>query len=331
MKKYYVKMNGKVFNVPEETYLSFKNEIKDNKEKSLCSTCRVSNCSKITYKNINYCKEVSDAMCIVDESERILYNGTKENVYNVIEFLVFDCKMYQKFKELLKKSKEEITAERQAERKKSIQNRLYEEERYRKEQSKNMNSKLEQLNRDSEYKKILQYRKEHEEENIEEKIEQLAKGRQKSPKVSNSGVIVKGIDNCLVKLSKCCNPIPGDKIVGFVSKGQGIKIHRADCPNVKSVAKGRLIDVYWDYPNIEQKRFNVDLEVVGLDRPNLLSDIVTCLSQVKVNILKINANIMDLDAHIRLTLSVENAEILQNTIDNMNKVQGVAEIRRVIH
>ena len=159
MKKYYVKMNGKVFNVPEETYLSFKNEIKDNKEKSLCSTCRVSNCSKITYKNINYCKEVSDAMCIVDESERILYNGTKENVYNVIEFLVFDCKMYQKFKELLKKSKEEITAER----KKSIQNRLYEEERYRKEQSKNMNSKLEQLNRDSEYKKILQYRKEHEE------------------------------------------------------------------------------------------------------------------------------------------------------------------------
>ena len=86
-----------------------------------------------------------------------------------------------------------------------------------------------------------------------------------------------------------------------------------------------------DYPNIEQKRFNVDLEVVGLDRPNLLSDIVTCLSQVKVNILKINANIMDLDAHIRLTLSVENAEILQNTIDNMNKVQGVAEIRRVIH
>ena len=71
--------------------------------------------------------------------------------------------MYQKFKELLKKSKEEITAERQAERKKSIQNRLYEEERYRKEQSKNMNSKLEQLNRDSEYKKILQYREEHEE------------------------------------------------------------------------------------------------------------------------------------------------------------------------
>lgn len=158
-------------------------------------------------------------------------------------------------------------------------------------------------------------------------IQELNKKHEKSIGVA----VVTGVDGLKMQLSKCCNPIPGDKIVGFVSKGQGIKIHRADCPNVKSVVKGRLIDVYWDYPNIEQKRFNVDLEVVGLDRPNLLSDIVTCLSQVKVNILKINANIMDLDAHIRLTLSVENAEILQNTIDNMNKVQGVAEIRRVIH
>lgn len=157
-------------------------------------------------------------------------------------------------------------------------------------------------------------------------IQELNKKHEKS-----IGVAVTGVDGLKMQLSKCCNPIPGDKIVGFVSKGQGIKIHRADCPNVKSVVKERLIDVYWDYPNIEQKRFNVDLEVFGLDRPNLLSDIVTCLSQVKVNILKINANIMDLDAHIRLTLSVENAEILQNTIDNMNKVQGVAEIRRVIH
>ena len=196
--------------------------------------------------------------------------------------------------------------------------------------------------------KIRQYITKHEEENKKQIIEEgrrllrdEIRARQLDEKTYMSplnkkheksiGVAVTGVDGLKMQLSKCCNPIPGDKIVGFVSKGQGIKIHRADCPNVKSVAKGRLIDVYWDYPNIEQKRFNVDLEVVGLDRPNLLSDIVTCLSQVKVNILKINANIMDLDAHIRLTLSVENAEILQNTIDNMNKVQGVAEIRRVIH
>ena len=163
MKKYYVKMNGKVFNVPEETYLSFKNETKDNKEQNLCPTCRVSNCSKITYKNINYCEEINNAICIVDQSEIILDNEEKETVYTVTEFLVFDCKMYQKFRELLAKTPEERKAKRKAERREAMQSRKTEEERHRKEQSKNVNSRLEQLKRDSEYKKILQYRKEHEE------------------------------------------------------------------------------------------------------------------------------------------------------------------------
>ena len=119
--------------------------------------------------------------------------------------------------------------------------------------------------------------------------------------------------------------------MGFVSKGQGIKVHRSDCPNVQNVDKGRLIDVYWDYTNLENKKYNVDLEIVGLDRPNLLSDVVTCLGQVNVNIMNINAGIKDLDANIRLTLAVENAEILQITIDNLKKIQGVATIKRVIH
>ncbi len=95
--------------------------------------------------------------------------------------------------------------------------------------------------------------------------------------------------------------------------------------------KGRLIDVYWDYTNITEKRFEVDIELVGLDRPNLLNDIITVLGQVKVNILNINAGIHDMDANIQLRLSVENAEVLQLTIDNLNKIQGIYEIKRVIH
>lgn len=145
------------------------------------------------------------------------------------------------------------------------------------------------------------------------------------------GISVNGVSGLKMQISKCCSPIPGDQIVGFVSKGQGIKVHRADCPNIQNVEKGRLIDVYWDYTNIQEKRFNVDLEVIGLDRPNLLNDVVTTLGQVKVNILNINAGIHDLDANIRLTISVENAEVLQLTIDNLNKIQGVASIKRVIH
>ena len=135
----------------------------------------------------------------------------------------------------------------------------------------------------------------------------------------------------MMSLSKCCNPIPGDEIVGFVSKGQGIKIHRADCPNVKNVDPSRLVDVYWDYASIESKRYNVDLEIIGLDRPNLLSDIVTVLGTCNVNIMNINAGIADLDADMNITISVDSVEKLQNTIDNLNKIHGVAEVKRVIH
>ena len=109
-------------------------------------------------------------------------------------------------------------------------------------------------------------------------------------------------------------------------------MHRADCPNIQSVEKGRLIDVYWDYTSLTtEKRFEVEIELVGLDRSNLLNDIITVLGQVKVNILNINAGIQDMDAHIQLKLSVENAEVLQTTIDNLNKIQGIYEIKRIIH
>lgn len=149
---------------------------------------------------------------------------------------------------------------------------------------------------------------------------------------SSLGISVNGVDGLKVQLSKCCNPIPGDDIVGYVSKGQGIKVHRADCPNLKGAEKGRLIDVYWDYTNIHEKRFQVDLEITGLDRANLLNDILVVLGQVKVNILNINASVKEsTEANIKLTLSVENAETLQLTIDNLNKVQGIYEIKRVIH
>lgn len=150
-------------------------------------------------------------------------------------------------------------------------------------------------------------------------------------KSSSLGISVKGVDGLKTQLSKCCNPIPGDAIVGYVSKGQGIKVHRADCPNIQSVEKGRLIDVYWDYTTITEKKFEADIEIIGLDRPNLLTDIITVLGQVKVNILNINAGVHDIEANINLRLSVENAELLQLTIDNLNKIQGIYEIKRVIH
>ena len=158
-----------------------------------------------------------------------------------------------------------------------------------------------------------------------------AHNQQKKVKGQSMGISVNGVDGLKVQLSKCCNPIPGDDIVGYVSKGQGVKVHRADCPNLKNIEKGRLIDVYWDYTQMVNKRFDADIEIVGLDRPNLLNDIITVLGQSKVNILNINAGIQDMDADIKLTLSVEDAEMLQTTIDNLNKIHGIYEIKRTIH
>ena len=149
---------------------------------------------------------------------------------------------------------------------------------------------------------------------------------------NSSGVVVKGIDGLKIQLSKCCNPIPGDNIIGFVSQGQGIKVHRKDCPNIQQPdIQARLIDVYWDFASITTMRFQADLEIVGLDRPNLLNDVVTALGQMKINILKINADVVDMKAIIKLKISVEDASRLQQAIDNIDRIQGIYEIKRIIH
>ena len=149
---------------------------------------------------------------------------------------------------------------------------------------------------------------------------------------NNSGVVVKVLDGLRIQLSKCCNPIPGDDIMGFVSQGQGIKVHRRDCPNIQQPEiKARLIDVYWDFASISTMKFQADLEIVGLDRPNLLNDVVTSLGQMKINILNIHADVVDMKAIIKLKISVEDASRLQQAIDNIDRIQGIYEIKRVIH
>ena len=111
---------------------------------------------------------------------------------------------------------------------------------------------------------LEEYRKSHKEENIEQKIEELTSKR-KTVKPSSTGVVVKGIDNCLVKLSKCCNPVPGDNIIGYITKGRGVSVHRTDCVNVKDLLKeeDRIIDVYW-YTE-KAASYNVDITVYAND------------------------------------------------------------------
>ncbi len=149
---------------------------------------------------------------------------------------------------------------------------------------------------------------------------------------TNSFVVVKGVSGLKIQLSKCCNPIPGDEIVGFVSKGQGIKIHRKECPNVNQPGiKDRLIEVYWDHASVQSKRFDIDVEVRGLDRPNLLNDVLIVLGQAKTNILNIHAEVVDMKAIITLKISVESFESFKEAQVSLKQIQGIYEVNRIIH
>ena len=149
-------------------------------------------------------------------------------------------------------------------------------------------------------------------------------------KHSNCGVIVPGIDTIAVSLANCCRPIPGDPIIGYISKGQGVKVHRADCPNILNEKK-RLIPVQWE-EGLDEKQYEVNLVVHSDDRNYLLSDIVTTLQQCNVYLKHVDSAVDEgnLEATTKLTVSVKNAAHLQNLIANLKKVRSVNEVVRTI-
>ena len=177
---------------------------------------------------------------------------------------------------------------------------------------------------------LIEYRKDNPEEDLEEKLEELSKERsQKKNKSSSNGIIVKGIDNCLVKFSKCCNPLPGDEIIGYITKGRGVSIHRKDCVNVKELIKeeNRIIDVYWEEE--EKASYNVDIEIEANDRIGLLSDILKAIANSKVNILAVNTKTgKDRIASIYITLETKNINELNGVLKAIRKVDSVFEVRR---
>lgn len=149
-------------------------------------------------------------------------------------------------------------------------------------------------------------------------------------KHSSCGVIVPGVDTIAVSLANCCRPIPGDSIIGYISKGQGVKVHRADCPNIVNEKK-RLIPVQWE-EDLDEKQYEVNLIIHSDDRNYLLSDIVTTLQQCNVYLKHVDSAVDDgnLEATTKLTVSVKNAAHLQNLISNLKKVRSVNEVIRTI-
>ncbi|MHB0886349.1 MAG: RelA/SpoT family protein [Bacillota bacterium] len=145
------------------------------------------------------------------------------------------------------------------------------------------------------------------------------------------GIRVKGEDNMLVRFSRCCNPIPGDPIIGYITRGRGVSIHRADCPNVTHYTedKARLVDVAWDID--QPSAFSVEVEINGIDRPGLMADVLNNIADSRTNILAANARAdRNRMAIIDLVLEIRNLEQLRYVIQRITKVRDVFSVSRVI-
>ena len=178
-------------------------------------------------------------------------------------------------------------------------------------------------------KMLEEYRKTHKEDDVEEKIEELSKQKAVRRKTPDTGIIVKGIDNCLVKLSKCCNPVPGDEIVGYITKGRGVSVHRKDCKNVKELLseENRMIDVSWY--NDKPSAYNVDIAVFSNDRDGLLADIIAVIASQKTPLMAVTSKVSkERIVLTELTIEVQNIAQLNNTIKALRKVDSVYDVKR---
>ena len=150
---------------------------------------------------------------------------------------------------------------------------------------------------------------------------------------SNQSVLVKGTPNILCTLSPCCSPIPGDNIVGYVSQGKGIKVHRKDCPNVsREKDKNRLIDVEWN-PACKETMVPVQVVVRASDRDSLLVDILNLLSQLKIPCNKIMAKShrTTFTSTITMTIQIKNIAEYRDVRDSLINIGGVYQVERVTH
>lgn len=145
-----------------------------------------------------------------------------------------------------------------------------------------------------------------------------------------TGVKIKGVDNLLVRYSKCCNPVPGDEIIGFITRGRGVSIHRTDCPNIKfGEDQERIIAVEWD--NVEDQSFSADIEVLGMDRRGFLNEVLQAVSETKTNLTAVSGKSdKNKMATILMTIMIHNTEHLHSVVERIKRVKDVYSVRRIM-
>ncbi len=171
--------------------------------------------------------------------------------------------------------------------------------------------------------------------NEEELRKQLEKSASQRPKKASSGVIVEELDGCLVKFSKCCNPLPGDEIVGYITRGFGVSIHKQDCVNVTSSIndpnqRERWVRCEWA-EKITGEIFKSTVDIYGKDRPGLLVDVSVALNNMRIPVYSLIAKEQPDDStSIQITFGISDLAQLEHIISNLSKIKGVSKVERSV-
>ena len=194
----------------------------------------------------------------------------------------------------------------------SVANRLTEKER----------KEREKVLADQEAQELLSSQSTPKNESKQEKMKLRQEG----------GIAIEGVDNLLVRISRCCNPVPGDEIVGYITKGRGVSIHRKDCPNIKDSkeASSRLIDVEWENPeSVTGKEYAAELEIYGYNRSGFLNDILQLLNSVTKNLMAVEAKpTKDKTAVVRVLIAIKSLQQLESIVNKIKNIPDVYSVRR---
>lgn len=153
------------------------------------------------------------------------------------------------------------------------------------------------------------------------------KESKEAAKRKSDGVGISGCDGVLMRFAKCCNPVPGDPIIGYISRGMGVTVHRADCPNVANMEPERLISVHWD--GEEEKPYEAGIFILAQNRSGVLAGIAQLLAQQGINITALSSRaLVDGRAELRLTVEVCNATQLYDVIEAIRGQSGILEVVR---
>ncbi|MCL2699231.1 MAG: TGS domain-containing protein, partial [Defluviitaleaceae bacterium] len=171
------------------------------------------------------------------------------------------------------------------------------------------------------------------EEMLQKSYEDAARREDKRKPKSGSGIVVRGVGDIDVRLSKCCTPVPGDEIIGFITRGRGVSVHRTDCVNILNLSeldRNRLMESEWQLPkNTESRHYVVDIRVMGGDRNGMLLDITRILDDEKISVKTMNARTPDGTAIFDIALVISNREQLERARMKISNVRDIYKVERV--